>query len=774
MNPLDLEKKIHSLFLPISDECLIGDNSIVKLFGNNAYGTDHFIKIGKYIITIQDKWEKTSPKLHAINHFIQSVNYITKQVSQELLLSLFVSKEKMTSRGQEILDNENEKYSSNIFVSLNNSNSMDDLAKNVYEYVVSKLKLTGICINKEINNDKWSLFDHQQKTVSTFTDKFLIDDSKLRSGIVCLPTGTGKTVIAMSMIGAFFNKFKNRAVLWLTKRKDVLQSQFDNGNNFDICINSGFIQNYDFFNLLTWYNSKTDIDKLNEKLNSDKPVFLIANIDTILYDNRYKNILKDKFGLIILDECHCASAQYTYDMLGYCKQEWNNLKCIVGFSATPIRTENSKFKRTAALFGDGTFVNFISKMTLIDAIDQDIIVPPNFRWVETNIDKDISFDNFMRNCGENEYSKIVDHIEELFAESFTKKGIAWTQTINNADNWKKVIERCQQNSEKYEQLSKLKIFISHTGNSIKENGNEIKKFTMYKKPCLMICVGRCREGFDDPMIDIGLNLDAVQTRGQIVFIQETGRTLRNYKDKKVGYMMDTFTFSDEENKMKQLVNILVGYCLFLHQFDSNSTDFNISRAYVEFVKRLTVSGKKIIITTPKGKTIEFNITSTTLKKMDWDKLPKTFIKMIEKEFYKNGIGFETAKSIIRESDPIPKNKEEYLLLCKSDLRLPEEPELVFKGQFIGWLDYLGIKGNFYDLHTCKEKVTFYLKNKPELKKYNLDISKISLELCKIDLLFPPYGLWCDYYKHNNIGDLSEIINVLKKKKKKTLADLLLN
>ena len=443
MDPL--EKKIHSLFLPISDKCLMGDNSIVKLFGNNAYGTDHFIKIGNYIITIQDKWEKKSPKLSAINHFIQSVNYISNKVSQELFLSIFASKEKITSRGQELLDNENQKYSNNIFVSLNNSKSINDLAKDVYDFVISKLKLKGIFISNNIDISKWSLFEHQKETVSTFSNKFLLDDNNLRSGIVCLPTGTGKTVISMSLVGEFFNKFKNKSVLWITKRKDVLQSQFDNNNTFDICINSGFIQNYDFYHLLTWYNSKTNIIDLNEKLNSDKPVFLIANIDTILFDNRYKNILKDKFGMILLDECHSASAQYTYDMLGFCKKEWSKLKCIVGFSATPIRTENSKFKKTAELFGDGKFVNFISKMTIIDAIDKDIIVPPNFRWVETNINKNISFDNFMRNCGENEFNKIIYHIENIFNESLTKKGIAWTQTINNADQWKKVIERCQQN-----------------------------------------------------------------------------------------------------------------------------------------------------------------------------------------------------------------------------------------------------------------------------------------------------------------------------------------
>ena len=44
----------------------------------------------------------------------------------------------------------------------------------------------------------------------------------------------------------------------------------------------------------------------------------------------------------------------------------------------------------------------------------------------------------------------------------------------------------------------------------------------------------------------------------------------------------------------------------------------------------------------------------------------------------------------------------------------------------------------------------------------LDLSIVSNELCKIDVLFPPNGLWVEYY---NVKDLRDLITIINKKKK---------
>ena len=125
------------------------------------------------------------------------------------------------------------------------------------------------------------------------------------------------------------------------------------------------------------------------------------------------------------------------------------------------------------------------------------------------------------------------------------------------------------------------------------------------------------------------------------------------------------------------------------------------------------------------------------------------------------ITYEKARKII--SDKNIKSKESYYELCEKDNRLSKEPENIFKGKFTNWIEYLSIKRIYYNFETCKNKVDEYLLLYPEIKKYYLDLFIVSNELCKIDLLFPPKGLWVEYY---NVKDLRDIINIKNNKKEK--------
>ena len=110
--------------------------------------------------------------------------------------------------------------------------------------------------------------------------------------------------------------------------------------------------------------------------------------------------------------------------------------------------------------------------------------------------------------------------------------------------------------------------------------------------------------------------------------------------------------------------------------------------------------------------------------------------------------YEKARKII--ADKNIKSKESYYELCERDNRLSKEPEIVFKGQFTNWIEYLSIERVYYDLETCKNKVGEYLLLYPEIKKHYLDLSIVSNELCKIDSSFPPNRLWVEYY---NVKDV---------------------
>jgi superfamily II DNA or RNA helicase len=124
------------------------------------------------------------------------------------------------------------------------------------------------------------------------------------------------------------------------------------------------------------------------------------------------------------------------------------------------------------------------------------------------------------------------------------------------------------------------------------------------------------------------------------------------------------------------------------------------------------------------------------------------------------ITYDKAKKILFGKNI--KNKTQYYELCKKDSRLPEEPEITFKGKFINWIDYLCIDRVYYELEMCKDKVAEYLSSQPEINIGCLDFAAIINKLCELDEQFPPNDLWSDYY---NVKDLFKILTTGDEKQK---------
>ena len=119
-----------------------------------------------------------------------------------------------------------------------------------------------------------------------------------------------------------------------------------------------------------------------------------------------------------------------------------------------------------------------------------------------------------------------------------------------------------------------------------------------------------------------------------------------------------------------------------------------------------------------------------------------------------------ARKIIAQYPNI-KSKQDYYDLCARDERLPLKPEEKFNGSF-DRIHYLSIERIYYDLELCKKKVNEYLLVIPEIKKHYLNLSLVCAELCKIDMLFPPNGLWVEYYQVKELCNIIKIINIKKK------------
>ena len=157
---------------------------------------------------------------------------------------------------------------------------------------------------------------------------------------------------------------------------------------------------------------------------------------------------------------------------------------------------------------------------------------------------------------------------------------------------------------------------------------------------------------------------------------------------------------------------------------------------------------------------QINKTETVAEFGEYDEAMTQKLRLKTVKRIAMNVTYEKAKIII--SDKNIRCKDDYYKLCETDNRLTKEPETVFKGQFKNWIEYLNIKREYYDLETCMTKVKMNLLLHPDLKKHCLDLSNVCKRMTELDVLFPPNGLWVEYY---NVIELKDIIVIDNKKKR---------
>jgi hypothetical protein len=237
----------------------------------------------------------------------------------------------------------------------------------------------------------------------------------------------------------------------------------------------------------------------------------------------------------------------------------------------------------------------------------------------------------------------------------------------------------------------------------------------------------------DPKLSIQ---DIKQCIGRGIRSDELGNYGSN-KEKILVISLPIYIDENYDNKYEKIIEVLK-YLLY---------DIEIPFEEIEFKNRFTSNFKEVI-----QKSNEY---------IGLNDVKSTLLNLLESENNINALSttYEKAKKII--ADKNIKSKKSYYELCEIDNKLSKEPEIVFKGQFTNWIDYLSIERVYYDLETCKNKVGKYLLLYPDIKKYYLDLSIVSNELCKLDTLFPPNELWVEYY---NVKDLRDIITIINNKK----------
>ena len=399
------------------------------------------------------------------------------------------------------------------------------------------------------------------------------------------------------------------------------------------------------------------------------------------------------------------------------------------------------------------FGEIIDRKCLLWAINENIICDYDIETLETNEEK---LEQHLE-----QFNIIEENDKRLFLSAYASLlsiNVNHSHHLliysNNKDNSLKLIKYIKMLlDDNYFDIPDLYYKNYHSEMKSKDQKEIINNFEKAKFG-IITCVYCLGEGWDFPLLD-GV-IFAENMTSNIRIVQSALRASRkNKKDtnKKTKIILpilnrDDWLENNENPDLKKVREVI---------YQMGLEDETITQKIKVF--RIDIEKQK-----PKPREKEESKMIDEFGEYDDELTQKLRLKTIKRTAL--ATSYEKARKIIIDKNI--KSKESYYELCERDNRLSKEPEIVFKGQFTNWIEYLSIEQIYYDLKTCKNKVGEYLLLYPEIKKHYLALSIVSNELCKIDALFPPNGLWVEYYNVNKLQDIITITN----NKKKSSSDIL--
>lgn len=180
------------------------------------------------------------------------------------------------------------------------------------------------------------------------------------SAVVVLPTGLGKTVYASKLI----SQWERGNCLFLAHTRELIEQAADK-LGAELGYRPGVEMNVQAVELDTlWQGGMT----------------IVGSVQTMYGDRRLKKYSKHPFGLIVVDECHHATAATYKKVVGYFQALNPNLK-VVGITATPNRADGTAlglmFESVAYQMsindavGDGWLVPVVQEYVVVDSLDFD-------------------------------------------------------------------------------------------------------------------------------------------------------------------------------------------------------------------------------------------------------------------------------------------------------------------------------------------------------------------------------------------------------------------
>lgn len=353
--------------------------------------------------------------------------------------------------------------------------------------------------------------DHQIAAWDRMTAHYLHEARQ--AGLIVVPTGGGKTVIAAHWLLEHHVRQGGR-VLWLAHRRSLLRQAMTTFRNL------GNVAHPKASLLLAAVSST---DARWATVSRDHDVVFSSFQTAVLEANEgfVEEFVNDAAGgvFVVVDEAHHAPAPGYARLLRKLKKRGCKL---LGLTATPVRASDEDAQRLAALF-DATIVYQITRRALTD---RGILAAPAFETVETHVDVERDF----------------TPADYAHLERYGQLGPAVLQRLGkNAHRNKLIVDHYAKNKDTYgptivfaadtmhamtlaEEFQKKGISADYVDYTRKDAEAVIERYRTKRSPDVLVNVEMLTEGFDAP--HTRTVFIARPTRSEGLLSQMVGRALR--------------------------------------------------------------------------------------------------------------------------------------------------------------------------------------------------------------------------------------------------------
>ena len=315
-------------------------------------------------------------------------------------------------------------------------------------------------------------------------------------GLVVAATGIGKTYLSA------FDSAKYNKILFVAHREEIIKQAAQSFKNVRNSDDIGF-----------FYSNQKDT----------KNSFIFALVQT-LGKEQYLNeeyFSKDYFDYIIVDEFHHAVSSNYKKIIDYFTP-----KFLLGLTATPERLDS---KDVFALCD----YNMVYEVRLKDAINKGWLVPFRYYGIydETVNYEDIDYKNGKYDDKQLEEALMLNKRGEVILNHYlkynSKRAIGFCTSRHHAEYMAKVFNE--------NNIPSAAVYSGEKGEYSEERNIALSKLTSGELK-VIFSVDMFNEGLDVPAIDMDSFLRPTQS--PTIFLQQLGRGLRKFKDKKYLNVLD--------------------------------------------------------------------------------------------------------------------------------------------------------------------------------------------------------------------------------------------